>query len=73
LGKNVDLRLIDARSNHPMVQTVIDRGLDLNEGMVLKMGHDYYHGADCMHVLALMSSRAGWFNRIICIISAFVL
>jgi predicted DCC family thiol-disulfide oxidoreductase YuxK len=64
LRKNVDLHLIDARSEHPLIQTVIDRGLDLNEGMVLKTGNNYYHGADCIHVLALMSNRSDCFNRI---------
>jgi hypothetical protein len=40
------------------------RGLDLDEGMVLKMGGRYYHGADCIHVLATLSTPSSAFNRI---------
>lgn len=32
--------------------------------MVLKLGEDYFFGADAMHRLALMSTRSGLFNRI---------
>lgn len=32
--------------------------------MVLKLGGRYYHGADCIHALALLSSSSGLFNRI---------
>lgn len=39
------------------------RDLDLDEGMVLLLGGQCYHGADCLHALALLSSRTGWFNR----------
>lgn len=58
------LHLIDARKGGPLVDEVARRGLDLNEGMALKYGNRWYHGADCIHVLALLSSSAGWFNRI---------
>ena len=37
--------------------------LDLNEGMVLIYGGRLYHGADCVHMLALLSSASGPFNR----------
>jgi len=70
LKKNVELRLVDARSNDPLVETVVEMGLDLNEGMVLKSGSDFYHGADCIHVLALMSSRSGLFNKVNALIFA---
>lgn len=40
------------------------RHLDLDEGMVLLLHDQCYHGADCLNALALLSSRVGWFNRL---------
>lgn len=39
-------------------------GLDIDQGIVLKMDEGLYYGSDAIHALALMSSRAGFFNRI---------
>ena len=39
-------------------------GLDIDQGMVLKMGGVIYYGADAIHALALISSRSGVFNRL---------
>ena len=58
------LHLVNAREPHPVAEEVRARGLDLDEGMVLKLGGRYYHGADCIHVLALLSTGAGPFNRL---------
>ena len=38
-------------------------GLDIDQGMVLKMGGQIYYGADAIHTLALISSKSGIFNR----------
>ena len=56
------VELIDARSSHPMVDEVVDRGFDLDEGMVAKIGDAYYAGADCVNVLSLLSTRTNGFN-----------
>jgi hypothetical protein len=32
--------------------------------MVVKVGDDLYYGADAIHILALMSTKSGMFNRI---------
>jgi hypothetical protein len=32
--------------------------------MVLIYGGHFYHGADCIHMLALLSSPSGLFNRV---------
>jgi predicted DCC family thiol-disulfide oxidoreductase YuxK len=61
LGK---LHLINAREPHPLVDEVRAQGLDLDEGMVLKLGGRYYHGADCINVLASLSTASGTFNRL---------
>lgn len=58
------VELIDARTPHPLVDEVVQRGFDINEGMVVKIADAYHGGADCIHVLSLLSTRAGVFNRI---------
>ena len=58
------VRLVNAREGGPLVDELRRAGLDLDEGMVLKLGGRYYHGADCIHALALLSSSSGLFNRI---------
>ena len=57
------ITLIDAREGGPWVRRIQEEGLDLNEGMVLVYGNRIYHGADCIHMLALLSSPSGLFNR----------
>jgi len=56
--------LVNARDGGPWVQRVHAAGLDLDEGMVLIYGGRFYHGADCIHMLALLSSQSGLFNRL---------
>lgn len=58
------LRLINARDGGPMVDEVRRAGHDLDEGMVLKIGGRFYHGADCIHALALLSGGSSAFNRL---------
>lgn len=58
------VQLIDARSDDAAVGQLWRAGYDLNEGMAVKYGGRVYHGADCVHVLALLSTASGPFNRI---------
>ena len=58
------VHLVNARDGHPLVDEIRARGLDLDEGMVLKLGDRFYHGADCINVLALLSTGSGGFNRL---------
>ncbi|MEM9783086.1 MAG: DCC1-like thiol-disulfide oxidoreductase family protein [Pseudomonadota bacterium] len=63
------VELIDARSAHPVVAMLRERGYDLDEGMAL-VRHasaaepDIAHGDDCIHQLALMTTPSGLFNRL---------
>ncbi len=57
------VELISARDPHPLVDEVLKLGFDLDEGMVAKVGEVYYHGADCVHILSLMSTPSGVFNN----------
>jgi hypothetical protein len=58
------LRLVNARDPGPIMDEITAKGLDIDEGMVLKLGNTLYYGADAIHVLSLMSSRSGVFNRL---------
>ncbi len=57
------LVLINARDDERVVAESLAKGFDLNDGMLLDLDGRYYHGSDCMHVLAFLSSRSNTFNR----------
>jgi len=40
------------------------RGLDIDEGMVLKLDDAVYYGADAVHALARLGGGAGAFNAV---------
>jgi predicted DCC family thiol-disulfide oxidoreductase YuxK len=60
------LHLVDARieTSHPIIKEVRDLNLDLDEGMVIKFRETHYHGADALHVMAMLGTGRGWFNRL---------
>jgi predicted DCC family thiol-disulfide oxidoreductase YuxK len=58
------LILIDARDGGPVMDEITAAGLDVDQGMVLKVGDKLYYGADALHSLSLMSTRSGVFNRL---------
>lgn len=59
------LYLVDAREDpgHPLIREIGALGLDLDEGMVLKFQGNCYHGQDALHMMAMLGSGQGWFNR----------
>lgn len=59
-----ELRIIDAREKSEIMDEITAQGLDIDQGMVLKVGGSLYYGSDAIHVLALISSRSGVFNRL---------
>lgn len=59
-----ELKIIDARESSQVLDEITEMGLDIDQGMVLKMGDELYYGSDAIHALALISSRSGIFNRI---------
>ena len=59
-----NLKIINARDDSQVMQKITTQGLDIDQGMVLKLGGQIYYGADAIHTLALISSRSGVFNRI---------
>jgi predicted DCC family thiol-disulfide oxidoreductase YuxK len=59
-----ELQIINARERSDIMQTINARGLDIDQGMVLKLDEQLYYGADAIHALALLGTRSGIFNRL---------
>ncbi len=59
-----DLKIIDAREHSDVLSEITSEGLDIDQGMVLKMGQQLYYGSDAINALALIGSRSGVFNRL---------
>ncbi len=59
-----DLKIVDARENSAVLNEITSAGLDIDQGMVLKMGNQLYYGPDAINMLALIGSRSGVFNRL---------
>jgi predicted DCC family thiol-disulfide oxidoreductase YuxK len=58
------LVLVDARDGGPLMDEITAKGLDIDQGMVVKIGTEMYYGSDAIHVLALMGTNKGFFNRL---------
>jgi len=58
------LVLVDARDGGPIMDEITAKGLDIDQGMVVKVGSELYYGPDAIHVLALMGTNRGFFNRL---------
>ncbi|HEX5788582.1 MAG TPA: DCC1-like thiol-disulfide oxidoreductase family protein [Woeseiaceae bacterium] len=58
------LELVDARDGGPVMARITAAGFDIDQGMVLITGDKLYYGADAIHVLSLMSTKSGLFNRL---------
>lgn len=59
-----ELKRVDARKPDGVMAEITAAGLDIDQGMVLKMGGALYYGAEAIHMLARIGTRAGFFNRI---------
>lgn len=58
------LQIINARESHPLVKELQTKGYDLNEGIVVKLGDQYFHGKAAVHMLATLSTPSDTFNRL---------
>lgn len=59
------VRLIDARGGGAEVVAARQAGLDLDQGMLIRLGTASYHGEQAIHVLALLSTGSGIFNGLV--------
>jgi predicted DCC family thiol-disulfide oxidoreductase YuxK len=58
------LHLVDARKPGPLMDEITAAGLDIDQGMVLKWRDAIYYGPDAIHMLSLLGTRSGLFNRL---------
>ena len=63
-GSAGTLNLVNARESSAVVDEITHAGLDLDQGMVVKMDGQLYYGANAIHILALVSSRSDLFNKL---------
>lgn len=59
-----NLHLVDARQPGELMDEITRLGLDIDQGMVLKFKDATYYGPDAIHMLTLLSTPSGIFNRI---------
>lgn len=59
-----NLQLVDARQPSALMDEITAAGLDIDQGMVLKFKDVMYYGPDAIHMLTLLSTPSGIFNRI---------
>jgi len=64
LQENYSVELIDAREPHPLVEESTRKGLDLDEGMIVVLEDEFYHGDDAMTRMALMTAESGLLRRL---------
>jgi predicted DCC family thiol-disulfide oxidoreductase YuxK len=58
-----ELQLINAREHPDAIEKITQMGLDIDQGMVIIIDDALYYGSDAIHILALMSSQIGVFNK----------
>jgi predicted DCC family thiol-disulfide oxidoreductase YuxK len=59
-----DLKLVDAREPGSTMVEITAAGLDIDQGMVLIIGDEMHYGSDAIHMLAMLGTRTGFFNRL---------
>lgn len=61
---NISVSLVDLRDNLEKAAEFSVMGYDVDKGMIVTLDNETYHGAEAIHVLALLSTPIGVFNRI---------
>lgn len=59
-----ELHLVNAREPSDIMDEITASGYDIDRGMVLKMGDAFYYGSDALHMLSLIGTPSGVFNRL---------
>ena len=58
-----ELLRVNARDDSEIMTEITALGLDIDEGMVVRVGDDIHYGADAIHVLAQLGSKKGFVNN----------
>ena len=59
--------LLDARKFPELVSELTNRGFRLDEGMIVIYENRMYFAADAMHVLSMLSTGSGFFNKLVAV------
>mgnify|MGYP001545960188 CR=1 FL=1 len=60
-----DVELVNARDmNDADINELTAKGFNLDSGMIVVYEGEYYHGHEAIHMIALMTTEAGPFNRV---------
>ena len=59
-----NVELVNARENRELIAELACHNMDLDEGMVLVLNGEYFHGSECIHRLALLGTTSNIFNKI---------
>ena len=54
------VELVDARQESDTMREITQRGLDIDQGMVLKIGDKMYYGSEAMLEISRRMPRKGW-------------
>lgn len=66
LRENIeDVQLIDARTNPDYVTAMNEKGLNIDQGMLVIYGDTLYYGADAMYILSMLTDTKSWINAFI--------
>jgi predicted DCC family thiol-disulfide oxidoreductase YuxK len=57
-------KIINARTGGPLVDDLVARGIDLDEGMAVIHEGKVFHGAEAVQMMALHGPRNGWLRRL---------
>lgn len=59
-----ELELINAREHPQLLAELQQQGINIDNQMLLRLDDQQYAGSDALHMLALLSSQSGMFNRL---------
>ena len=59
--------LLDARKFPELVSELTNRGFRLDEGMIVIYEKKMYFAHDAMHVLSMLSTGSGFFNKLVAV------
>ncbi len=58
-----ELVRVDARDDSELMSEITALGLDIDEGMVVRVGDELHYGADAIHELAKLGTEKGFVNN----------
>ena len=58
-----ELVRVNARDDSEIMSEITELGLDIDEGMVVRVGDELHYGADAIHALAQLGSEKGFVNN----------